>query len=202
MHEKILFGIIGVLLFSIAGLGTYQAVKHPAETMELAPEAVSVVGEAVSDTASSLSQITQQAPQAQASTPTISSDSSVRREDRREDRHEEEDEDESDDDSRQTGTAPVATQKPASSPAPAATTGVKTFTMAEIATHNSAANCYSAISGSVYNLTSFVSRHPGGQGAIKSLCGTDGTSAYNGQHGGQGRPTSELASLKIGVLAL
>ena len=86
------------------------------------------------------------------------------------------------------------------STASGASTGAASFTMAQIATHNSAASCYSAINGSVYDLTSFISQHPGGQSAIKSLCGVDGTAAYNGQHGGAGRPASELASLKIGVV--
>ncbi len=98
-----------------------------------------------------------------------------------------------------------AAQVPASpqpsAPVPQTAPSATTFTMAQIATHNSAASCYSAINGSVYNLTSFVSRHPGGSAAIKSLCGVDGTAAYNGQHGGSGRPASELASLKIGVVA-
>lgn len=75
-----------------------------------------------------------------------------------------------------------------------------TFTMAQVAAHNSAASCYSAISGSVYDLTSFVSQHPGGSAAIKSLCGVDGTASYNAQHGGARRPTNELAPLKIGTL--
>ncbi len=48
--------------------------------------------------------------------------------------------------------------------------------------------------GSVYNLTSFVSQHPGGSAAVKSLWGIDGTSAYMGQHGGAGRPFASLAA--------
>jgi hypothetical protein len=36
--------------------------------------------------------------------------------------------------------------------------------------------------------------------AILSLCGKDGTVAFNAQHGGQGRPETELASFKIGTL--
>ncbi len=118
-----------------------------------------------------------------------------------------EDEDEGDDNSRGATTATVTKQPAATKSTSAApvTTAVPasagTFTLAQIATHNSAASCYSAISGNVYDLSSFVSQHPGGASAIKSLCGVDGTAAYNGQHGGSGRPASELASLKIGVLA-
>ncbi len=121
--------------------------------------------------------------------------------------HEDEDEDEDgDDDSRSAPAATVATQPAAAkptntTPAPtAAPSSAGTFTMAQIATHNSAASCYSAISGNVYDLTSFVSQHPGGAAAIKSLCGVDGTAAYSGQHGSSRRPANELAGLKIGVL--
>lgn len=74
------------------------------------------------------------------------------------------------------------------------------YTMAQVATHNSASSCYTAINGSVYDLTSFIYKHPGGPGAILSLCGTDGTAAFMAQHGGQGRPERELATLKIGTL--
>lgn len=76
-----------------------------------------------------------------------------------------------------------------------------TFTMTQVATHNSAASCYSVVSGVVYDLTSYVSKHPGGQSAIKSICGVDGTAGFSGQHGGQSKPTNTLAQFKIGVLA-
>lgn len=74
------------------------------------------------------------------------------------------------------------------------------FTLSQVSTHNTVANCYSAINGSVYNLTSFVANHPGGQSAIASLCGKDGSAAFNNQHGGQQRPVNELANFKIGTL--
>jgi cytochrome b involved in lipid metabolism len=79
-------------------------------------------------------------------------------------------------------------------------TGIHTFTMADVAKHATKASCYSAVNGSVYDLTSWISAHPGGAAAIISLCGTDGTAAFMAQHGGQARPEQELASLKIGIL--
>lgn len=84
--------------------------------------------------------------------------------------------------------------------APATGSAVAMFTMADIATHNTEASCYTAISGTVYDLTSFIGRHPGGQ-VITKLCGADGTSMFTEQHGGQEKPEQMLASLKIGVLA-
>lgn len=75
------------------------------------------------------------------------------------------------------------------------------ITMAQVAKHNSAASCYTTISGSVYDVTTWINQHPGGKQAILSLCGTDGTAAFTAQHAGQRRPATELASFKIGTLA-
>jgi cytochrome b involved in lipid metabolism len=67
--------------------------------------------------------------------------------------------------------------------------------------HADAASCYSVVNGSVYDLTNWITKHPGGQQAIKGLCGKDGTAAFTGKHGGQQKPETMLASFKIGVLA-
>lgn len=77
---------------------------------------------------------------------------------------------------------------------------VASYTMAEVKAHNSSASCWTIVNGSVYDVTSWITKHPGGAGAIKGMCGVDGSAAFNGQHGGQARPASELASFKIGVL--
>ncbi len=77
---------------------------------------------------------------------------------------------------------------------------VKSFTLAEVATHNSSSSCWTVVNGSVYDVTNWIARHPGGQGAIKGMCGVDATSAFSSQHGGESRPESTLASFKIGVL--
>lgn len=97
---------------------------------------------------------------------------------------------------------PVPTPMPTPTPTPApAPTSPKSYTMAEVAKHGSPSNCWSAINGGVYNLTSWIDQHPGGSDDIISMCGTDASSAYNSQHGGQRRPANELAGFKIGVLA-
>jgi cytochrome b involved in lipid metabolism len=75
-----------------------------------------------------------------------------------------------------------------------------TFTMTDVAKHGSAESCYSAINGGVYDLTNWIDKHPGGSKAILSLCGKDGSDSFNGKHGGQARPMSELANFKIGIL--
>ena len=74
------------------------------------------------------------------------------------------------------------------------------YSMTEVATHNNKSDCWTTINGGVYNVTSWISQHPGGEQAIIGLCGIDGSGAFNGQHGGQSRPESELATFKIGTL--
>ena len=81
-----------------------------------------------------------------------------------------------------------------------ASNGPKSYTLADVAKHNNASSCWSAINGNVYDLTSWISKHPGGQQAILSICGIDGSAAFNDQHGGQSRPANELAGFSIGVL--
>jgi cytochrome b involved in lipid metabolism len=74
-------------------------------------------------------------------------------------------------------------------------------TLAEVAQHNSRSDCWAAIDGSVYDLTSWIPNHPGGEQAILQLCGTDGSSKFNGQHGNDSRAKGVLAGFKIGTLA-
>jgi septal ring-binding cell division protein DamX len=89
--------------------------------------------------------------------------------------------------------SPTATAAPTPEPDPG-------FTLAEVATRNTASSCWVAISGNVYDLTDWITRHPGGAGAITQLCGRDATSQFLGQHGGQSRPVSTLAGYFIGPL--
>ena len=79
-------------------------------------------------------------------------------------------------------------------------TTTPTYTMADVSTHNSISSCYSVVSGSVYDLTMWINLHPGGKGAILSMCGTDGTSAFMNQHRGKSKFMTILARYKIGTL--
>jgi cytochrome b involved in lipid metabolism len=42
--------------------------------------------------------------------------------------------------------------------------------------------------------------HPGGPDKILSICGSDGSSVFNTQHGGQQRQADELKNFYIGDL--
>ena len=86
----------------------------------------------------------------------------------------------------------------ASSTPPASTPD--SYTLADVAKHATKSSCWTAIGGSVYDLTSFIPMHPGGD-RILAVCGIDGTSLFEAQHGDTPRAQAELATLKIGTLA-
>lgn len=75
------------------------------------------------------------------------------------------------------------------------------ITLSLISTHNSRSSCWSAINGEVYDLTSWIPNHPGGEQVILSICGRDGSNDFNGQHGGSRKIATILAGFKIGTLA-
>ena len=75
------------------------------------------------------------------------------------------------------------------------------ITMADVAARDSAAECWVAIDGNVYDLTAWARSHPGGRGAILNLCGTDGTTQFLSQHGGQATPSATLDDYYLGPLS-
>lgn len=77
----------------------------------------------------------------------------------------------------------------------------KTFSLEEVKKHNKDGNCWTTISGKVYDLTTWPAKHPGGDKAIFAICGIDGTTAYNKAHGGQEKPEKVLDGFYIGELA-
>ena len=92
--------------------------------------------------------------------------------------------------------APTPVPNPIPVPVPAPTG----YTMAQVKVHAALGNCWAAVNNSVYNLTPWISAHPGGSQAILGLCGTNGSAAFNAQHGSQAKANSALASFRIGAL--
>ncbi|PIZ96617.1 MAG: hypothetical protein COX80_00875 [Candidatus Magasanikbacteria bacterium CG_4_10_14_0_2_um_filter_33_14] len=133
----------------------------------------------------------------------VSDKESSEKMEREDDEDEHENESEDDDSKKVTTKTDSQTTTPAPT-TPTATTPttstVKSYTMAEVKAGNSAQKCWTAVSGKVYDLTSALVLHPGGKAAMMKLCGIDGTSAFNNQHGGQSNPMSMLNGLQIGVL--
>ncbi len=79
-------------------------------------------------------------------------------------------------------------------------TKIAGFTLEQITAHKDASSCWTAINGSVYDLTSWIPKHPGGSEAILWLCGKDGTEAFNKQHGGSNKIAKVLGGFKVGLL--
>ena len=95
---------------------------------------------------------------------------------------------------------PVVTPTPTATPTPTPTPTVTGFTMTQVRANNSARSCWTVIDGVVYDLTKWISNHPGGSGAILFLCGTDGTNAFSAQHQNQARPAIRLDTYRLGPL--
>jgi cytochrome b involved in lipid metabolism len=94
---------------------------------------------------------------------------------------------------------------------PVSNDNAEPVTRAEVAQHDSREDCWTIIDGNVYDLTSYIPRHPGGDDILEA-CGTDGSSLFNqrqssgGERVGSGTPhssgaKSQLQSLLVGPLA-
>jgi cytochrome b involved in lipid metabolism len=91
--------------------------------------------------------------------------------------------------------------KPSAKPSAGASVAPASYTMAQVSANKSAAKCWSVISANVYDLTTWINAHPGGEGSIISLCGTDGTQDFLAMHRGQSKPESRLKAFLLGPLA-
>lgn len=88
----------------------------------------------------------------------------------------------------------------ASGPGEVTTLALKKYTMSTVRKHHTSTNCWTAISGKVYNITPFVKQHPGGVARITSICGKKGTKAFRAQHGTGGKANTVLKKYLIGRL--
>jgi hypothetical protein len=96
--------------------------------------------------------------------------------------------------------APTVSATPTPTPTPKPTPTVAGFTMTQVRANNTSRSCWTVIDGVVYDLTKWISNHPGGSGAILFLCGTDGTNAFKAQHENQARPAIRLDIYRLGPL--
>jgi len=94
--------------------------------------------------------------------------------------------------------SPTPTQTPSKSATPTASN--PGYTMAQVKANNSRQSCWTIIDNYVYDLTRWINSHPGGASAILSLCGVDGSAAFNSQHENQSKPAVRLDSYKLGPL--
>lgn len=74
------------------------------------------------------------------------------------------------------------------------------YTIDEVAKHADKSDCWSVVDGKVYDLTNWISKHPGGAGNILKICGIDGTKAFESQHEGNGKVADTLAEFYLADL--
>lgn len=78
--------------------------------------------------------------------------------------------------------------------------GTIILSSSEIKKHSLKSDCWSLVNGNVYNLTTYVQKHPGGASVISNICGKDGSKAFINQHNTQGKPNNVLSSFLLGPL--
>jgi cytochrome b involved in lipid metabolism len=86
---------------------------------------------------------------------------------------------------------------------PNAKTAEKRFSMVEVARHAVEADCWMAINGGVYDLTTYLPDHPSRPNIVLPWCGKEATEAYKTKT--KGRPHSTqadqmLPTYRIGAL--
>ncbi len=80
--------------------------------------------------------------------------------------------------------------------------GPKTLTIIEVKRHNFSSDCWTIIKGNVYDITDYITTHPGGN-VIEQACGKDGTTLFterknsNNEIVGNGTPHSINAQKQL-----
>ena len=83
----------------------------------------------------------------------------------------------------------------------------KKFTNEEVAAHKTANDCWTIINGKVYDITKYVSGHPGGNEILRA-CGIDATTLFttrttqDGQKVGSGTPHSSNAQAQLDTMLI
>ena len=84
--------------------------------------------------------------------------------------------------------------------APAQAAPSRTISKAEVARHDTPKDCWVYIGRAVYNMTSYLPRHPGGADEITPFCGGNARAAFADEHAGDANALRGMATLKIGRL--
>jgi cytochrome b involved in lipid metabolism len=75
------------------------------------------------------------------------------------------------------------------------------YTIAQVAENNNKSSCWTIINGSVYNITSYIPNHPGGESEILQICGKDGSQLFSKpQQHKTGGVDRILSGFKVGDL--
>lgn len=78
----------------------------------------------------------------------------------------------------------------------------KSYTVAEVAPHGDKNSCWVIVEGKVYDVTGLIGKHSGGDQAILSNCGKDGTIMFNARPDKGNTPHPESAKVKLDQMLL
>jgi uncharacterized membrane protein len=81
-----------------------------------------------------------------------------------------------------------------------ASSDFEVLSLEAVAANDSRESCWTIIDDNVYDLTAWIDAHPGGSSRILGLCGSDGTSQFQGQHGGSSSALGTLDRYLLGAL--
>jgi cytochrome b involved in lipid metabolism len=92
------------------------------------------------------------------------------------------------------------TQSKTAAPSPSTNVALTKLTLEEVQKRNSSASCWSIVYGNVFDLTKWITKHPGGAEKIRAICGKDGTTSFERQHTGDGGAANQLSNYFLGKL--
>ncbi|MEX0748946.1 MAG: cytochrome b5 domain-containing protein [Candidatus Saccharimonadales bacterium] len=76
-----------------------------------------------------------------------------------------------------------------------------TYTMSEVAEHDTAEDCWLVIDGTVYDATDYLDEHPPGSDSIERSCGLDVTAGFEAVRAHSAEAEALLSGYRIGELA-
>jgi len=74
------------------------------------------------------------------------------------------------------------------------------MTMVNVSKHNTKNDCYLVVNDNIYDVSSYISKHPGGSRSVTSLCGGEVTGVFASIH--SNRAWDLLVNYKIGTVSM
>lgn len=76
---------------------------------------------------------------------------------------------------------------------------IATYKLKEVRKHKKATDCWTVVSGNVYDITPLIKKYPVGASLLKSMCGIDSTKKFNMENK-EGVMSDQIEEYKIGEL--
>ncbi len=76
---------------------------------------------------------------------------------------------------------------------------IATYKLKEVRKHKKSTDCWTVVSGNVYDITPLIEKYPVGASLLKSMCGIDSTKKFNRENEDSGM-TDQIEEYKIGEL--